>query len=379
MQSLTPITEHNPNDHTAAEVLAALQGRTGSRRLSFRYELLASNLAKLGDLTNVIDARVEQNWLADIKRKASFTLRDTGGIDYLSNRIKPWVRLHVPPYQDDDWVEWPQGVFLLTTPARHIDAADRVTREVEGYDGLQVLAEDLVSTRYTVAAGASYTATVSSVLAAAGLVASIHASASVLPVAMEWEPGTSKLKIVNELLSAINYQSLSFDENGQAIVQSYVSPASRAPGYTYADDAAGLVVPEVDQELDLFGVPNQWTLCVSEPDRAALVATYTNTDPSSPTSVPRRGRTITDFRTEQTAVDLTALQAKVARLAFDASQVYEALEFETALMPIHSGNDVLRVTYSGLAIDDKYAEQSWSMPLKAGGRMAHRVRRVVSV
>jgi len=371
--------DHNPNQHSEDEVLTALRGRHGTRRFSFRYDVLTYGLVKLADWTSVISASVEQNWLADIKRKARFTVRDTGDVNYLDSLIKPWARLHLPPYGDDDWVEWSQGVFVPSTPQRHADPAGLVTRDVDGFDLLQVLVDDCVSTRYSVSASTAYTSAVATVLASAGLAGNIHASTSVLPVAMEWDPGTPKLRVINDLLSAINYQSLSFDEDGRAVVAEYVSPAARAEGYTYADDTDGLIIPEVDQELDLFSVANQWTLVVSEPDRDAIYASYSNTDPSSPTSIPRRGRTITDFRTEQQAVDIVALYAKVARLAFEASQIYEAIDIQTALMPVHSGNDVLRLRYGPLGIDDKYSEQSWSMGLRAGAPMKHRVRRVVSV
>jgi hypothetical protein len=378
MQPLAPPTgDHNPNGATAADVLDALTGQTGGRRFSFRYELLSSANVLLGDLDNVLDATIEMDWLADIKRKARFTVRDDGVIDYLSDRIKPWARLHLPPYGDDDFVEWPLGVFLLSTPSRSSDASDAVIRQVDGYDGLQVFIDDLVTDRYTVAAGTAYTAAVSTLLGS--IAKNVAASSSTLPVAKEWDPGTSKLKIINELLGAINYQSLSFDEDGVAIVRAYTAPSVRASEYTYADNSRSVMLPEVEQTFDLFSVPNRWVLVVSDPDRAALSSTYTNTDPSSPTSTVRRQRTIVDFRTEQDAADQTALDAKAARLAFEASQVFEAIDFETGLMPIHSGNDVYAITYSTLAVNAKYSEQSWSMPLKAGATMRHRARRVVTV
>jgi hypothetical protein len=147
----------------------------------------------------------------------------------------------------------------------------------------------------------------------------------------------------------------------------------------YGAGVAGLVIPNVDQELDLFGVANAWSLAVSDPDRPALVSVYVNSDPGSPTSTVRRQRTIVDFRTEEDAPDQATLNAKVARLAFEASQVYEALDFSTALMPIHSGNDVYRIVYPSLAVNTKYTEQTWSMELRAGAAMKHRARRVVTV
>jgi hypothetical protein len=207
----------------------------------------------------------------------------------------------------------------------------------------------------------------------------VVASTATLPVAREWEPGTSVLAIVNDLLGMINYESLSVDEDGFGQVRPYVAPPDRPEEYAYVDDDVSVIVPGMRQHADL-DVANQWVLVVSEPDRAPLVATYTNNDPGSPTSTVRRGgQIITDHRVEVEAVNLATLQAKAARLAFEASQVYEITEFSTALMPIHSGNDVYRITYSPLAINARYAEQSWSMELRAGAHMTHRARRVVTV
>lgn len=378
MQALAPVSaDRNPNQHTTEEVRAALQGRTGSRRFSFRYELLDSTNTYVEELPNVTAASIEQNWLADIKRVAKFSIRETGRIDFLSDRIKPFSRLHLPPYGTRDYVEWPQGVFLLTTPSRGIDEQGRVSRDVEGFDALQVFSDDLVQNRYTVAAAANVIAAVTTLLGSVPKV--VAPSTKTLTTAMEWEPGTSKLRIINDLLSVVNYESLSFDEDGSARVQPYVAASTRTEEYEYATDTHGLIVPNVDQELDLFSIPNNWVLVVSEPDVPAIVATYTNTDPGSPTSTVRRQRTITDFRTEQDAVDLATLQAKAARLAFEASQIYEAIEFSTAMMPIHSGNDVYRLRYDPLAINAKYTEQSWSYDLAAGAKMKHRARRVVTV
>lgn len=378
MQTLAPTSlDRNPNQHDKTEVLAALRGVTGSRRFSFRYELLSATNVYVDDLDEVVSCTVEQNWLADIKRSAKVTLRETGGVNFLSDRIKPHVRLYLPPYGKNDFVEYPQGVFLLTSPSRNIDEYGRVTRDVECFDPLQVFSDDLVADRYSVAAAAVVTTAVTTLLGSVPKV--VAPSTKTLATAMEWEPGTSKLRIINDLLGVINYESLSFDEDGNARVSPYVAPSERTEEYEYATDTHGLIVPNVDQELDLFSIPNKWVLVVSEPEVPAIIATYTNADPGSPTSTIRRARTITDFRTEQDAVDLATLQAKAARLAFEASQVYEAIDFSTAMMPIHSGNDVYRLRYDPLAINARYSEQSWSFDFVAGAKMKHRARRVVSV
>jgi hypothetical protein len=321
---------------------------------------------------------IDQNWHADIRRIARFTLRDTDAIDYLSDRIRPWVRLHLPPYGSDHWVEWPMGTFLLTAPERESSASGTVTREVQAHDLLKLYTEDAPEYRYIVNAGASYTATVRSLLGV-GVPMAVTDHPGTLPTAREWAPGTSKLRIINDLLSALNYEALHINEYGVPVAQPYVPPSQRAEEYTYADETdAGLIAPMVRQSLDLFNVPNKWVMVVSEPDRPPLVASYTNSDPTSPTSTVRRGRTITAPPiTDVDAMDQTILDAKVARRAFEASQLYEHVEFSSALMPIHSGNDVYRVRFAPLALNAKYVETAWRVELRAGASMTHWARRMV--
>jgi hypothetical protein len=86
-----------------------------------------------------------------------------------------------------------------------------------------------------------------------------------------------------------------------------------------------------------------------------------------------------DFRTEQNAPDQVTLDAQAERLAFEASQVYEVIEFNTALMPIHQNADVYDLIIDGLVIDSKYSEHTWSMELSNGSTMKHKVRKVTAV
>jgi hypothetical protein len=204
-------------------------------------------------------------------------------------------------------------------------------------------------------------------------------SAKTLPTALEWEPGTPKIQIINDLLGAINYESATYDENGYFIGRPYVRPQDRTSEFRYATDSESVLTGDVDQTVDLFGVPNKWIVVVSDPDRPTLTGTYVNDNPLSPTSTVSRGRAIVDFRTEQNAPDQVTLDAQAARLAFEASQVYEVIEFNTALMPIHQNADVYDLIIDGLVVDSKYSEHTWSMSLSNGSTMKHKVRKVVSV
>lgn len=284
------------------------------------------------------------------------------------------------PYGVDTFAEWPQGVFLLTSPTRNADENGVVIRDVKAYDQLLVLSDDKFDNRHSAASGTLYTDHIATVLTGAGITgANITPSTKLIPVTKEWDPGTPKLTVINDLLAAINYESLFFDEQGVATVTPYVSPADRPPEFTYAADETSVITPGVGQSLDLFDVPNKWVLVVSDPDRDALTATFTNNDPASPTSTVSRGRTIVDFRTEQDAADQATLDDLAKRAAFDASQVYEEITFSTGLMPIHSNHDVYTLVYPDLGVSEVYSERRWVLPLKAGATMQHIIRRVVTV
>jgi hypothetical protein len=363
------------NGYTYKQVQSALHAP--NRRLSFRYDLLDKNNNFIRRLDNVISASVSHQALANIKRTARFAIADSGDINYLTDRIKPWVLLKMP---DGGYAEFPLGVFLLSTPPRKVNAAGAVTRDIEAYDQTQVLLDDKVTARYTIAAGTEYIAAISAILTDAGIaLQNITPSDKVLPADKDWPPGTPKLQIINNLTSAINYRAIWFDENGYAVVEPYRSLAMQASEYTYKDDDESVIFPEVEQSLDLFSVANAWVLVVSEPDQPPLVSTYTNASPTSPTSTINRGRVIVDYREYEEAADQATLNARAVRLAEEASQVYEHVTMETAIMPMHSHADVLTLEFSRLGISAKYGEVGWSMELKAGAKMQHNIRKVVFV
>src|SRR5690606_19782808 len=60
-------------------------------------------------------------------------------------------------------------------------------------------------------------------------------------------------------------------------------------------------------------------------------------------------------------------------------RVFEGIEFDTAINPLHSFNDMYTIQYEPLGINEKYTEHTWSFPLEAGGTMTHRARRVVKL
>jgi len=354
-------------------VIAALHATV--RETVFEYELLDQNNETLGLLDSVSGGSIKNNSLAtNANRTAKFSISDQG-VNYLSDRIRPWMKLRMP---DGGHASWPLGVFILSSPSRVIRSAGE-HRKVEAYDQRLILLEDREEDRYVITSGTNFVTAINTILDSAGVTEhAIIATDKMLPASRDWKAGTPKLRIINDLLGSINYSPLNFSSAGIALSRPYQRPSERAPGYEYAATDDSILSPDLSIELDSFGVANKWVATVSEADRLPLTSVYTNVEPSSPTSTVSRGRTIVDFRSVD-AADQESLDAIVARIAFEASQLYEKVELETALMPHHENNEVVQVTYPRAGISAKYTEHKWSLPLQAGAGMKHTLRRVVTV
>jgi hypothetical protein len=392
------------NGYTEEQVKAVLHMSSGSRKIDFHYNLLDYNNNFIRTLDNVLSGEVSMASLASIKRTAKFILRDDEKIDYMNDRIQPFIRFYVPPGrvlvkqyyflkstfparfeeikaapEEGGWIEFPMGVFLLSSPTKE-DENNIVTRDVEAYDQTLILKDDKFESRYAVSAGTNYRNAIVDILKSAGINRyNIDRTDKLLPTTMEFEPGTEKLEVINKLLSAINYTPVHVDVNGHFTSREYRSPSLRAAEYTYEDNDLSVTYEGMKEELDTFSIPNKWVAVLSDPEREPLISSYTNANASSPTSTESRKRTIVDYREVQDIADQQALDGYVQRIASEASQVYGKLEFNTAIMPHHDYSDVLNIKYSPLNINDKYSETGWTIPLKVGGRMKHSVRRVINI
>ncbi|MGD6832586.1 hypothetical protein ACQCT5_10505 [Sutcliffiella halmapala] len=359
------------------DILDALHGKYGSRHIRFRYDLLDGNNRKIGELDRVLSGKVSMNALSTIKRTATFTLQDRGDINWLTDRIQPILLLKMP--KTSDWIEFPLGVFLLVSPTRS-DHNRNVYRDVGAFDGLLILKDDKFQSRYIVKKGVNYRAAILDILKSAGITQyNIEEVEKTIPNDIEYPPGTEKIKAINELLGAINFTPLHVDVFGYFTSRPYVSPVDRIVEFTYKDDDLSIVSAGMEEDLDLYSIPNRWVAVLSDPERDPLVSTYTNNSALSPTSTVNRSRIIVDYREVDEIADQESLDAYVQRIAFESSQIFGKLSFRTAINPLHDYFDVLRVEYSPLGINHTYSETGWEMPLEAGGLMKHNVRRIVSV
>ncbi|MCL6453544.1 MAG: hypothetical protein K6T78_07940 [Alicyclobacillus sp.] len=391
---------------SADQVRAALHAVRGDRRVQFRFAQLDKDGNYIRDITTLVQADqgsiTMDSGASQIKRSAQFTIKDDGGINWPQDRIQVFGRLYVPPGrildryytfisptlieqcgelqeapQTGGWVEWSNGVFLLSSPTRKYQGSSKY-RDVQAYDPMQVLTDYGFLARYVVDQGTNYVDAVKQVLQGAGItLINIDPTDKTLPTWLDWPPDTSRLDVCNTLLQLINYQPLHVDELGYFTAHPYVSPAQRPEEYNYVTDDQSVIFTDATDTADYFSVPNTWVGVVSEPDDIYLTYTYTNDNPNSPTSTVSRGRVITKY-VQVNAADLDSLQGLVQKQAQQDSMIHQ-INFTTAVMPIHSYDDVYHFTHTKLGIDAKFEETSWTMDLKPGGKMTHVAKEVVSL
>ena len=341
---------------------------TTHRVESWRVDLLSEDDSPIGVLHGCLGGEVEQNVNAVISGGGTLRMRDVGqDVDWLRARLQVVWKI------GDQ--EWPLGVFLPSAPVARHDATGRGW-DVELLDKLVVLDQDKIDGSYSLPAGTVVTAAVQEVIASAGETkTAITGSTATLTAGMVWEAGTSKLRICNDLLAAINYFSLRCDGDGRYVAAPYQAPRNRTPAWDFAAGDRAVHSATFTRDEDLAKVPNKVVLVSSaSSDVPALVSVVANLDPASRFSEFARGRWIVHTETGVEATSQAVLDALAARRLTELSSATATLEVEHAFLPL-SLNDAVSFRTGG--VDAVGVVQTMRIPLAAGGLTRTTIREVV--
>ena len=242
---------------------------------------------------------------------------------------------------------WGLGVFLLSAPTRSYGETGS-TWSVDLSSPLAVPDTDCVDTTFTVKAGTNLVDLAADILYESGLEhLSVTPSPAVSSSDMIYDPGKSKLTIVNELLSAAGYWSAHPDGAGQIHLDPYTRPADRGIVYDFREGARSIHLPEWEREQDMAAVPNKVVfISQGSQDKAALVGVAVNDDSSSPYSYPSRGRWVVETRTGVEAADQESITAQARRRLIDVSTPSAAITLQHMPVPIQP-NQVVGFTSQG--------------------------------
>lgn len=341
------------------------------RTIDFKYTVLrnGSDYCPLYALSSGAPT-LRMSASGEIKTSLSGDFLPAAGVDWLSDEIRPelWI----------DGIRHPLGIYLPAT-VREAESEGTARIHVECYDRGWRVKDTATQDLLHLSAGTLYMTAVEQLLTAAGigLVISTPTDAVLAEDREDWDVGTSYLKIINQLLSEINYKQLWFNDSGAAILEPASVPTSDQIDHVLdADNVRSLLIPSYARESDIFKAPNVFICICSNPDKSgAMVATAENTNVLSPLSIPRRGRRICKVVRVNNTASQEDLQAYADRLCSDSLYTGDKVAVQTALLPGYGVQDVVALHYgdqSGI-----YLESAWSMQLQVGGTMSHTLERVV--
>ena len=310
------------------------------RQGGYRVTLLDAGDRVVRRLDGVTGGSITLSNSTRLRASGSLNLTQAcGDIDWMTQRV------HIE-YKTNG-TSWGLGVFLLSAPTRSYSEMGS-TWSVDLSSPLAVPDADCVDSTFTVKAGTNLVGKVADILYETGLERlSITPSSAVTSSDMIYDPGKSKLTVVNELLAAAGYWSAHPDGAGQIHLDPYTRPAARGVAYDFREGGRAIHLPEWEREQDMAAVPNKVVfISQGSADKPALVGVAVNDDPTSPYSYPSRGRWIVETRTGVEAADQESITAQARRRLIEVSTPSASITLQHMPVPIQP-NQVVGFTSQG--------------------------------
>lgn len=390
-----------PGDYIPVLNLATQDVLYGDRITSYRWEVLKHSVATgqdtlIGILDGVSDGQITWTQNAQVKGGGKIQVADLAlaapGMLRVADVALESVRLR-PVCVIQGLPENPLGVFLVSSGNEQWEATGRVWG-LELLDRCTVPAQDAMDSSYAVAAGTKILTQVKTILSSSGEYLAVDASNTITTQSnMVWEAGTSKLKIINDLLDVANYNALWVDGYGNFQTTPRVLPADRPINYELlgfpkelTDGELSIYDPSWTRDRDSFDVPNKVIAiqAAGGTDGPALVGTWTNTDPASPYSTVSRGRTIpyvldsVDCPAGTTGEITAFLQQRARTTLIQMSATQATVKVTNLPIPVRVG-DAIRFANTDAGVDDRHTITRIQLNTTSLGLMQSTLQEVISL
>lgn len=157
------------------------------------------------------------------------------------------------------------------------------------------------------------------------------------------------LSCIQDLLTNAKY-IFALDEMGKILFKPKQETEALQPVCTFDDGNSSILYPDIDSDLDLYGIPNVVEVKYSNIEDGKYYHTRViNNDPTSPTSVQNRGREIVHRVTEPSIVGKVDDEGKVIQeyaelLLKELSSVERTITYTHGYCPVRIG-DCVRINY----------------------------------
>lgn len=254
---------------------------------------------------------------------------------------------------------WPVGVYVPTEPT--LQRGLRPTVEVSFSPKTAVVDDDDVTDSWSLPRNTMIIDAVVDLLESTGE-SKITATDSDARTSSDvvFEAGTSKLTVINELLTSAGYGSLWCDGTGHFRVEPYVEPSARPVVRTFEAGETAIHFPDWSREQDLLSVPNRvQVISPGDQDAPPIIGVAENTDPESPYSIPSRGRVISRSEEVSDLSSVAAANAHAARLLAGGMSPVATLDVTHGIVPLDPGDRIRFV--SGEERDATVREMNFSL------------------
>lgn len=289
-----------------------------------------------------------------------------------------WMAVEICPEMIIDGTVYSLGIYLPATfMQRETETGTLI--ELEAYDRSWLARDNKIEERQYFPAGTNYVEAAASMLAASGIrtISSVSTLLTMPEAREDWEIGTSRLAIANELLTEIGYRNVWMDAEGVARLEPFEAINAANIRHSISDkDVRSLLMPGMGRTTDVYSAPNVFVVICSNPDKPdGMIAKAENYSGQSPLSITRRGRKIVQVTRISNIASQEELQAFADRQLTDSLIAGETIRVTTGLLPGFDSGQVTSLQYGKLFAICR--EKSWSMELKPGGNMQHTLEREV--
>lgn len=295
----------------------------------------------------VVSGSITRDMDDDLIDSASIVLRKAVG--------EIWIRIYLIAEQNGGTERIPLFTGLTSAPTRDLDGT-RESYAVDCYGRLKAASDMLLPLGYYVAAGAKGAETIIALLRMAGITATAPQSSSYVMDYIIAEAGETVLTMARRVASAIGWL-IRVNGRGEVSIQPY---SSQIRGKLSNDnDIMEMSVTDTD---DWYSCPN-----VLRVTSGSLTATAYDDDPSSPLSVPARGRQI--WRHESATLSDASLLPVYAQERLKAlQQRTRIINYTRRFNPDIYPGDLISVSYPQAGLTGNIRVMNQTISLSHGAK-----------
>lgn len=326
----------------------------------YRVDLLRNNI-KVMEL-DALSCSITYNADAVIKKSARVQILKNDKIDMIRDRVRPVII--------DDEGEHPCGVYVIASCP--MTSSFYSLMDLELYDESYIIQQSTITDRMYIAAGTNYIDVISQIITSCGLTnVSSVANTAVTSNDREYEIGTSKIAIINDLLAEINYNSIHVNDDGIIVLDEIKEKT--VPDFVYRSNDHSKIIDAVTQTTDFYNVPNVFVGVVSSPDNTLMKYVKKNNDFNSKLSIMNRGYEVAKIYRLSNIANHDELVKYIDNEAIKAMSAEEKVTIRTDIETGHEYKCIVQVDTD--EVKGLYTEMSYSFDFE--GTMSHVLKRQV--